>query len=165
VVVPRVGHSALTNDLSGCAIRAVRAWAMGESVETHCPRTKPLFPAVPAYAAVAKPAGAKQTHDVAQATLSEAIATWLMTGAIDGKKSTVTGLAHGTASSGLTSIELNGYAVATGVWLTGRISLSLTNPYAGFSGSVSIAGPNAAAGTLIVEGDSLHGVLGGKSVG
>jgi hypothetical protein len=165
LVVPRVGHSVLTNDLSGCALFAVRSWINGGTVDTHCPQVEPPFAAVPAYApAGARVPGAEATLALARATLDEAVAAWLMTAAVGGKSTTVAGLTHGKAANSLTGITLTEYGIEPGVWVTGRLSLSVLPPIH-FSGSLTVSGPRAAGGKVTVEGASLDGVLGGKSVG
>jgi hypothetical protein len=68
----------------------VRAWLEDGRVGT-CPRRKPIFESVPAFAPAASPqqAGPRRTLALASATLREAVATWLMTAGVDGEETTV----------------------------------------------------------------------------
>jgi hypothetical protein len=137
-------------------------------VATRCPKTGALFTLVPAYAPSTgasgpSAAGPRRTLALVDATLREAVATWLMTAAISGERTTVAGLGHGTISSSLLEIRLDGYGVEPGVRVTGRIAFSVTPPL-GFTGSVTVHGPRAAAGSVTVDRNALRGVLGGTAV-
>jgi pimeloyl-ACP methyl ester carboxylesterase len=163
VVVPRVGHSVMGNDVSGCALRAVRDWVTNDTADAACPPVRSPFRPVSAYAPSAGPrAGGKRSLALTRATLNDAVAAWLMTAALEGKRTTVAGLTHGKAAMSLAGIELTQYGIEPGVWLTGRIALSLFPPIH-FSGSVTVSGPGTARGSVTVSGDDLRGVFGGKT--
>ena len=164
LVVPRVGHSVLTNDLTGCALHAVAGW-LDDGRSARAPggsRSSPASRRSRRTASTGR-AGPKQTLGLADLTLHEAVATWMMTAAIGGEKTTVAGLTHGTVATSIAGITLDEYGVAPGVWVSGRLSLSLVPPPS-FSGTLTVGGPRASAGEVSLAGGKLTGTLGGKPV-
>jgi hypothetical protein len=133
-----------------------------------CPHRKPFLaplaafpPPAPVSASAASPA---RTLDLAERTLREAEATWLMTAAVDGRGSAVAGLVHGTAVTSLLGITLSRYAIESGVSVSGRLAVSGIGPPVRFTGTLTVRGPRAAAGTVSVDGEQLRGVLGGAAI-
>ena len=167
VVFPGVGHSVLGNEATGCAIGAVRDWvATGTVAERQgCPRRDAFITPLRAFpAAPAGRAGTGQTLDLAERTLHEAVATWLMTTAPDGRSRATPGLDHGTVTASLRHVTLAHYGIAPGVYVSGSVKLS-TLPPLRFSGELRVEGPQAANGRLSVDGETVKGELGGKAVG
>ena len=165
VVVPGVGHSVLTSDFSFCSQRVVRTWMLGGDVPARqtCPRVAPLaktlsaFPRRPA----AKTAGT--TLQIAAKTAREAQAAWLEL-LFSSSTFTPRGLHGGRLVAGSDSFRLERYALAPGVFLTGRFDLVATGPPFTYLGRARVSGPAAVAGTLRFAGNSVSGTLGGRRV-
>jgi pimeloyl-ACP methyl ester carboxylesterase len=160
VVVPGVGHSVLTADLSDCATRAVHDWIVfGNPFRSTCPRPPEIvgfvnrLPSRP-------PSSARATLAAVATTLHEAEATWLALTL--SPVSTAAGLYGGTLTlAGSSGFRLAGYAVAPSTRVSGRLTVRVGLPVA-FTGTLRVAGPTP--GTLHVAGHSLSGVLGGRRV-
>ncbi len=162
LVVPGVGHSTVTSDPSGCAVRAVRAWIADGTVAT-CPRTLPFLPPIPSLPPSATPArshGALATYAIAVKTVADAKAMWLMA-----SSPTVPGVFGGRLAVATRQFSLVGYSIAPGVTVSGTVRLTSTTLPLRFRGTVTVAGDAAAAGTLELSGPSLRGTLGGRRVG
>ena len=166
LVVPGVGHSVTTADLSGCVIRAIRGWMLGGAVPAECPRTNAIVkptPALPAPGAEkpTKVLGPLQTYAIASAAVKEAQAIWLAAA-----PTPVAGIFGGklVPGNGL-SFTLTKYAIARGVWVSGKIRATSIDLPLAFEGSVTVGGPAASGGILGLKGTSLRGTLGGRVVG
>lgn len=166
VVVPGVGHSVVTADLTGCAQNAVVQWLAGGSVPSTCPRVPPLakvLAALPTAASARRPAA---TLSVAARTLREAEATWVAAiEAFSGSAQNLGGLYGGklVIGQGL-SFKLSGYSDTRGVALTGTVTALVTKLPLPFTGTIRVTGRSAAAGTLKIKGNTLSGTLGGRKV-
>jgi hypothetical protein len=165
LVVPGVGHSVSTADPSGCAARAVRTWMTGGSVPTQCPRPKPYLAPIPAFPPPGstnpkRPAGPLATYAIANKTVRDAEAIWLMAA-----PAPVPGIFGGKLVTSGRTLTLTRYSIARGVTLSGKITLAKTTLPLTFQGSLTVGGPAASAGILGLAGNSLRGTLGGRVVG
>jgi pimeloyl-ACP methyl ester carboxylesterase len=170
LVVPGVGHSTVTADPSGCALNAVRAWMLDQTIPGSCPATKPLVLPVaslpaPGQAHPKKPLSARATYAVARSSLQDAQALWLMTAGESGAAATVPGVFGGKLIAGARSFTLVNFSDARGVTVSGKLSLKKIGPPLVFQGAVTVGGAAAARGILGLSGASLRGSLGGRSVG
>ena len=166
VVVPGVGHDAFDSDLSGCAQVAVRDWMLGAAVPASCPRPKAIVPDAPAYPA--SPTRAQtplQTLAIATKTIQEAEAGWLMTAGLSGGQMAVPGIVSGRVLDSARSFKFVNYGIAAGVSLSGTLKLQKPGLPLDFAGSITVGGRFAAPGVIAVSGTSVHGSLGGRSVG
>jgi len=168
IVVPGVGHSVLTADLSYCSQRAVRAWILGTlnaPTRAVCPRVAPLVKILGVFPKHPTVRTAQATLAAASKTMREAEATWLQIlfsssnisprGLYGGK------LVNGTSADGFT---LTRYSVAPGVLLSGTIKLLDIGPPFTFRGTVHVTGPAVAAGTLRFDKNAVTGTLAGRHV-
>jgi hypothetical protein len=164
VVFPGIGHSVLTNDGTGCAIGAVRDWLSNPAfrLRAGCPRKAAFLSALPAFPAGAPATSRSRTLELAEQTLHDAVAVWMMVGFAG--RFAVAGLEDGTAVTSLRKVSLRNYAIAPGVLVSGDISLSTLPPFR-FSGVLTVAGERAAKGTVVLDGVTLRGRLAGKPVG
>lgn len=166
LVVPGVGHSVTTADVSGCSQNYVRSWILGTlnaPREAQCSqRIPPLlkilgaFPRRPAHTASA-------TLTAAGKTLREAEATWIDITTPAGER----GLYGGTIKSlkNTTAFRLTKYSVAPGVTVSGKIAFATLGPPTTYKGTVHVAGPAAVAGTLTIsKAGTISGTLGGRHV-
>jgi pimeloyl-ACP methyl ester carboxylesterase len=168
VVVPGVGHSVLTADISGCSQNAVRAWILGTlnaPTRAMCPRVPSLVKVVGAFPK--RPAGptAATTFTAVKKTLREAESTWLQV-LFSAVQFVPRGLYGGklvNAKQGL-AFTLTRYAVAPGVFVSGKVTFATVGPPIVFKGRVRVSGPAAAAGTVRITSNTLVGTLGGRRV-
>ena len=124
LVVPGVGHSVLTSDLSGCPENAVRSWMLGDTPPTTCARARAYLAPVAAFPThVAKHLDVTQTRALVAKTVHEAEAIWLMTGNAGGKLR-VPGLDSGELLPNGQSFTLLRYGIAAGVTLSGVVTLA-----------------------------------------
>jgi len=154
LVVPGVGHSVLTVDPSGCAENAVKTWLNGGTLPARCAPARPYVSAVPRIPlSVAKAplvGGVKglrgRTLSAAETTVQDALAATVTAGGSIG------GLAGGHASPSGAAITLTRYSDVPGLTVSGtlavKFSLSGKGPVYFLAGSVAVAGPKAARGTL-----------------
>jgi pimeloyl-ACP methyl ester carboxylesterase len=167
LVVPGVGHSVTTADVSGCSQNYIRSWILGTlnaPTEAECShRVQPLikilgpFPRRPARAA-------GSTLAAAGKTLRDAEATWIDISAPTGVER---GLYGGTLRSikNTTAFRLTNYSLAPGVTVSGKISFATLGPPTTYKGTVHVAGPAAVAGTLTInKAGTISGTLGGRRV-
>ena len=167
LVVPGVGHSVTTADVSGCSQNYVRSWIQGTlnaPREAQCAkRVQPLlkilgvFPRRTAHSAAA-------TLTAAGKTLREAEATWIDIATPGGVER---GLYGGTIKSlkNTVAFRLTNYSVAPGVRLSGKISFATLGPPTTYKGTVRVSGPAAIAGKLtITKAAKISGSLGGRRV-
>jgi pimeloyl-ACP methyl ester carboxylesterase len=164
LVVPGVGHSVLTTDQSFCSQRAVRNWAVGGSVPASCPRGRPFLPPLGPFPGT--PAGKLSpaaTARLVAATVREATAAWLQVGFAP-KPSPVPGLYAGRLGAASKAFTLTRYALVPGVELTGRLSITAFGPPLVVSGTLRVAGREAAPGSVRVTAGKLTGMLGGAAV-
>lgn len=163
LVVPGVGHSVTTADVSLCAANAVRAWFQTGAVPAaQCARGKPIVRTISSLPAAKTPAklGPLATYAVASKTIREAQAAWLMA-----SDSPVAGIYSGKLVPGPRGFTLTRYAIARGVELSGTLRLVGTDPPLTFQGTVKVSGASASIGILGLSGSSLKGTLGGRLVG
>jgi hypothetical protein len=167
VVVPGVGHSVATADFSNCAPDAFRLWILGtlpSFARATCPRLPPPSKILGAFPSRPGKRTAAATLAVVGKTLREAEATWWQLlfspatfsprGLYGGKLTSQTGLAF----------TVNGYSLAPGVTVTGKISFAGLAPSSTYTGTVKVFGPAAVAGTLKISKETLSGTLGSHAV-
>jgi pimeloyl-ACP methyl ester carboxylesterase len=163
LVVPGVGHSVTTADLSSCSANAVRAWFQTGAVPApQCPRGKPIVRTITSLPAAKTPGQLRPlaTYAIASKTIREAQAAWLMA-----SDSPVAGIYSGKLVPGRRGFTLTRYAIARGVELSGTFRLVTTGLPVAFQGTVKVSGASASSGILGLSGNSLKGTLGGRLVG
>jgi pimeloyl-ACP methyl ester carboxylesterase len=164
LVVPGIGHSTTTADLSGCAANAVRNWFQSGAIPpAQCPRGKPIvrtIPGLPTPPAARAKLGPVATYMIAARTILEAQAAWLMA-----NDSAIAGIFSGKLTPAGRGFTLTRYSIARGVELSGTFKLTSTDLPIGFQGTVRVGGAAAAAGILGLNGTSIKGTLGGRVVG
>jgi pimeloyl-ACP methyl ester carboxylesterase len=170
--IPNTGHSVLTADLSGCAIRAARRFLRGGSPPAACGRRRNLFPAmppVPASLRSLRPTGGvggargRVLHAL-ELTLYDVAEDFLATLASGPDEARLhgAGLRGGRWSWDLVSpMRLDRVELVPGVRVSGRI--------AHFGGRrqrarLRISGPAGPDGRLVLHRGHLTGRLGGRSV-
>ncbi|HEY2371295.1 MAG TPA: alpha/beta fold hydrolase [Gaiellaceae bacterium] len=165
VVVPGVGHSVLTADPSLCAQTDLRDWILTGATPRNCERAKAYLPPLTAFPTkLAKHLSPAQTLVVATKTVQEAEAAWLATGAMADSPNTVDGLYGGKAVATARGVTLTNYTVASGVKVSGKLTMRDFGPPVSFTGAVKIAGSAAAQGTLTLDHGFLRGRLGNRKV-
>ncbi len=163
IVIPGVGHSVFTADLSGCAPSVVRQWIRGASLPRtgSCPRVPPVVKTVTAIPKAAKRSAAATGALVAK-TVHEAEAAW-GEAIFNGAPSTV-GLYGGKVAATSTGLSMTGYALVPGVVVNGKLAFIPGKLPLGFTGTVRVSGSKAVAGTLEVTNTRLTGTLGGRRI-
>ena len=163
VVVPGVGHSVTTADLSGCAPSVIRQWIRGASLPRTgaCPRVPPVVKTVTAIPKVAKKTVAATATIVAK-TVHESEAAWGE--AIFNGASASTGLYGGRVVATAAGFTMTGYTLVPGVVVSGKLAFIPGKLPLGFTGSVRVSGSKAVAGSLKVTRTRLTGTLGGRRV-
>jgi pimeloyl-ACP methyl ester carboxylesterase len=167
LVVPGVGHSAITADPSGCALNAVRTWILGGSPPASCPRKPPFLDPLDAFPAgrTTGKDGPAATYTLAAKTVREAEAAWFLASS-DGSSGSVAGIYSGRlVQTGSRTFKLVGYSIAPGVTVSGSLRQTSDGPPLGFQGLLTVGGRSAAQGSLGLVDGSLRGTLGGKRVG
>jgi pimeloyl-ACP methyl ester carboxylesterase len=168
VVVPGVGHSVVTGDVSFCAPLAVRDWVLGGSPNTSCPRAPfviaPLA-AFPKLASTTKRTSPSATYAVAVKTIKEAEAMWWLTAQAPTPRP-VAGVAGGTLTPTGDGLRLTRYGLVPGITVTGTLAHDANSsafPLV-FHGSVNVGGRLASPGRLEQLASGISGTLGGRSV-
>lgn len=161
VVVPGVGHSVVTADLSGCAARAVHDWIVfGNAFRSTCPRSPSVVGVVgrlPSRAA----SSTRATVGAVATTVHEAAATWLTL--VFSSLTSAAGIDGGRLSlAGGSAFTFSSYSDVPGVRVSGRLTLRRAGLPLTFAGTLRVAGSRA--GTLRLSGHSLRGVLSGRRV-
>jgi pimeloyl-ACP methyl ester carboxylesterase len=169
LVVPGAGHSVLNH--SDCAAAAVRTWLNGGTPRSTCSPFRLAVPALGAWrtSVAATPPLSRvpgvlgRTLAALRQTLHEAEDIWLL-----GRRQQITliGLVGGrvTVDAG-GGIRLQAFSDVLGLAVTGTIRLKLdpyglpVAPLTALSGSLTLAGRDAADGTLKVAGNRLSGTL------
>jgi hypothetical protein len=165
LIVPGVGHSTVTADPSGCAVNAVRTWITTGTAPASCPVTPPLVVPVPPLPAPSKHVlSAKATYAAVRASVGDAQALWLMTAGISGTV-TVPGVFGGRMLEAARSFKLVNYTVTKGVTVSGTVTFKQFGPPLVFQGAITVGGTLAQHGVLGLNGASLRGTLGGRTVG
>jgi pimeloyl-ACP methyl ester carboxylesterase len=165
LTVPDTGHSVLTGDFSGCALRGLVAF-LGDGPVPNCPRRArspidpaPFIPAnidaFPRVPGVPGPAGRTLTAVVA--TLVDASRAALR-GALEARPR-VGGLRRGTVTLRGGTFTLRSYETVRGVRVSGTMSVR-----GQFRARLTVSGPRAAAGTLTLTGSGITGALGGQRI-
>jgi hypothetical protein len=163
VVVPGVGHSVFTADVSGCAQDTIRRWIRGAALPraAACPRVPAFVKTLTAFPKAAQKTAAA-TAAVAAKTVREAEAAWLQV--ILGSTSLApAGVYGGKVVSRGTGFTVTHYSVAPGVAVSGKIEVTGPIPLR-LSGTIRVSGPKAVAGTLRVSRTRISGTLGGRRV-
>ena len=168
IVVPGVGHSVLTADLSFCAQRSVRMWILGTLAappRAMCPRVPSLVKILGQFPTRPTARTAQATLAVASKAMREAEATWLQTlfaSSNISPRGLYGGRLKGTSSGG--GFTLTRYSIAPGVLLTGKITNLDPGPPFTFRGTVRVTGSAVVSGTLRFDKGSVSGTLGGRRV-
>jgi pimeloyl-ACP methyl ester carboxylesterase len=150
LVVPSVGHSVLTADLSGCSMRAVRAWMLTGAIRSACPKTAALMQPLAAFPpGGTQRLGTEETRSIALKTVRDAEAVWLSTAGMSGQRIVSPGIHGGRVIAKTRSIALDGYSIAPGVAVTGTVILRSVGPPLRFIGVVHVGGGRAAAGVVV----------------
>jgi hypothetical protein len=167
LVVPGVGHSVTTADVSGCSQNYVRSWINGTlnaPKEAECARrVLPLLKIVGAFPRRPAHPGAATTLAIVGKTLRDAEATWIDVfgsgpeyGLFGGKL---------IAAQNSPSFRLVRYSLAPGIAVTGKINFSTVGPPTTYKGTVRVSGAAAVAGKLtITKTGKISGTLGGRRV-
>jgi pimeloyl-ACP methyl ester carboxylesterase len=153
VVVPGVGHSVLTADLSFCALKAARLWLAGGTPPAQCPRVAPLVPPIPAFSI---PPGTSRL--IRQATLATArkvvheVEASALLGLISPTGSaSVSGLYGGRLSVSGTTIRLVRYTDLPGISLDGTFKfVTGQGPPLRFKGTATVSGARATSLSLAI---------------
>jgi pimeloyl-ACP methyl ester carboxylesterase len=165
VAVPGTGHSVFGADLTGCSVRALKAFFADKKINTKCRRShgriRPDGP-IPASLKELRPAAVKgvrgKTVTAAALTVFDVLeqsADSLLTnplGLIAGG-----GLRAGRFYETRTTIRLRGVVYVPGVVISGDVG-------EGGGAVLRIGGGNAARGNLRFRGGRVTGVLGGRRV-
>ena len=168
LVVPGVGHSVTTADVSGCSQNYVRSWILGTlnaPKEAECARrVQPLIKILGAFPRRPQRTAAATLAAVGK-TIRDAQATWID---MFGPSNVEHGLYGGKLTApknGGTSFRLTRYSLAPGVFVTGKIRFATLGPPTKYKGTIRVSGPAAVAGTLtITKADRIVGRLGGRRV-
>jgi pimeloyl-ACP methyl ester carboxylesterase len=165
LVVPGVGHSVLTTDVSLCSQRAVRNWILSGAVRSSCPRAAAIVKTTGAFPRNRGRESPRVTLAVTAKAVREAEAAWLQA-VTSGVKLNPAGLYGGRliAASSSAAFRLVGYSIVPGVRVSGKLTRAGVGFPIVFKGRIRIFGPAAAAGTIRVTRNSLSGVLGGLRV-
>ncbi len=161
LVVPGVGHSVITTDLSGCAFKIVRGWLQGATPPSSCPRDKPFVtPLAPFPAAPSSRLGASQSLALARVTEHEAEGAWALAFFSTTQDVTVAGLSGGTIRVSQQGVAtLARYSVVPGLELSGKLSLDGFSAPLHFRGTLTVGGARAAHGSVKVDGPRVTGKL------
>jgi hypothetical protein len=167
LVVPGVGHSVTTADVSGCSQNYVRSWILGTlnaPKEAECSqRVQPLLKIVGAFPRRPAHKSAGSTLTIVGKTLRDAEATWIDTFGAAPEYGLFGGKLFAAQNS--PAFRLVRYSLAPGIAVTGRISFSTVGPPTTYKGSVKVSGPAAVAGRLtITKTGKISGTLGGRKV-
>jgi hypothetical protein len=164
LAVPGVGHSVLTSDVSGCALKGLVAFLRGQAVAL-CSQKSGLAPLQNLSAPYA-PATIGALRPVRLSGLpgrTFSAVTVALTGigydvaaTFGGKSGRLPGLRAGFYRVSRSAIELHGVEWTRGVKLTGRLSN-------GGAGTLTVSGPAAAPGTVTYTKKGVSATLGGKS--
>jgi pimeloyl-ACP methyl ester carboxylesterase len=162
LAVPGVGHSVLTSDFSGCAVKGTVAFLRGQAV-AKCSRTS-LGARVQGLSAPYAPASIDELRATATSGLPgrtfSAVAITLSGVGYDSAFATMRqlpGLRGGFVKASRTKLELHGVEWIRGVRVSGALSSRGT-------GTLTVSGPSAAAGTLTYKGSRVTGTLGGQAI-
>jgi pimeloyl-ACP methyl ester carboxylesterase len=164
--VPGVGHSVLTSDFSGCALEAVQAFIDARTVKNcHGGGLKldgvAYVPAtVGALKARRLPGKAGRTltalrETIAGVALDSALGLAL---AAPKRSARVPGLRTGFTTISRTKIVLHGVGWFRGMRVSGVVDSDNE------TGHLTVSGPAAAKGTLVLRGERISGTLGGHPV-
>jgi pimeloyl-ACP methyl ester carboxylesterase len=164
LAVPGVGHSVLTSDVSGCAVRGLVTFLRGQAVPP-CSQKAGLGPLqnlsapyAPATIGALRPQRLSglpgRTYSAVSVTLTgigyDVAATFA------GTSGRLPGLRAGYYRVSRSAIELHGVEWLRGVRISGR--LSSAGP-----GTLTISGPSAAPGTVTFTKKGVSATLGGRS--
>jgi pimeloyl-ACP methyl ester carboxylesterase len=164
LAVPGVGHSVLTSDVTGCAVKGTVAFLSGKTV-AQCSKTSVLgryqnlsAPYTPATIAGLRPqllSGLPgRTFSAVSVTLSGLGYDLAYKPVFNAVR--LPGLRAGYYRTSRSSLELHGVEWIRGVRISGRLGQQGT-------GTLTVSGPSAAAGTVTFGKNSVSGTLGGKS--
>ena len=164
--VPGVGHSVLTTDTSGCALKGVVAFVRGHSVASCHGGGLDLGaveyqPATPeALARTRLPGRAGRTLTGIRLTIQNVALDTLLGLALGGPSHTVRlpGLRAGHTTIKGDRIILQGVESFRGLSISGFIDSKRQ------VGRLAVSGPAASAGTLVLNGDAIAGAIGGYPV-
>jgi pimeloyl-ACP methyl ester carboxylesterase len=162
LAVPGVGHSVLTSDFTGCALKGTVAFLSGQEPDA-CPRRGTAaalqnlsLPYTPATLGDLRATGglsgtAGRTFSAVGVTLTGVGFDSALAGA-----GSFPGLRAGSVTSTKTSLTLKNVEWIRGVKVSGRLN-------AKGAGTLTVSGPAAAAGSITYAGRTARGTLGGQS--
>jgi pimeloyl-ACP methyl ester carboxylesterase len=166
IEVPGVGHSVTGQDASFCSQRALREWMLGTLNApklAQCPRVAPIAKVLRAFPKSPGRASVSTTLSIAGRALRDAEAFWWQ---LNPPATSWRGLYGGKVAQLKKGdgFMLTRYAIAPGVFVSGKVLFADIGPPSTFKGTVKVSGPRAVAGTLKISKNSLSGRLGGRSV-
>jgi pimeloyl-ACP methyl ester carboxylesterase len=165
VVVPSVGHDPVDADFSACASNAVHTWITTGTAPPSCTAKPALVaPVAPIPSPSKHVLTARATYAAAKSAVSDAQALWLMN-VLSGASTPVPGVYGGRMVVAVRSLKLESYTVTPGVTVSGTLTFKKFGPPVVFQGAVTVGGAIAQHGLLGLNGASLRGTLGGRSVG
>ena len=163
LAVRSAGHSVLTTDFTGCARTGVVAFLRGQAVQqcsqlnTRDRAALPAGPFIPASISGLRPTGTSglpgRTFSAVRVTLTGI--AFDTTGLDLDKRFRLPGLRAGYITGKGTSLTLHGVEWVRGVKVSGTLR--------GSSGTLTVSGSQAAAGTVRFTRSSATGTLGGKT--
>lgn len=164
--VPGVGHSVLTSDTSGCALEAVQAFVDARTVK-RCHGGGLELGAVAFVPATVAALKARRLPGRAGRTLT-ALRTTISGVALDAglglalaapkRRATVPGLRAGYTTITQTTITLHGVEWFRGMRVSGTVDSDNE------TGHLTVSGPAASGGTLVLDGNKVSGTLGGHPI-
>ena len=163
LAVPGVGHSVLTSDFSGCALKGTVAFLRGQTV-SKCSRTSfgarlqsLSAPFVPATIGELRPTVLSGLPGRTFSAVSLTLGGVGYDAAFTLLPSRLPGLRAGYVRVTRATLELHGVEWIRGVRVSGAFSARGT-------GTLTVSGPSAAAGTLTYTSKGVTGALGGVPV-
>jgi pimeloyl-ACP methyl ester carboxylesterase len=153
VIVPGVGHSVMTADLSFCAVKTVRLWLAGGTPPAQCRRVAPLVAPIPLLSVapgtsrLSRPA----TLTAVRKVVREAEASALLALISPSGSASVSGLYGGRLSGSGTTIHLVRYTDVPGLSLDGTLKLVTgQGPPLRFKGTITVSGARATSLSLAI---------------
>jgi len=167
LVVPGVGHSVTTADVSGCSQNFVRSWILGTlnaPKEAECAhRVQPLVKILGAFPRrAARTSGA--TLAAVGKTLREAEATWIDISGPTGAERGLYGGKLKVLKNG-NGFTLTRYSLVAGVTVSGKVTFATLGPPTTYKGKVRVSGSAAVSGKLtIAKTGKISGTLRGRHI-
>jgi pimeloyl-ACP methyl ester carboxylesterase len=165
IVVPGVGHTVLSADISGCGKRALATWLGGDQPAASCSRVRPVLSAVGSLAAptgVDRATRVRRTLAAVAATLRSAASAWYAYGG-GAAKAGIAGL-HGGRLETVRDyrFSLERFSDVRGVRLSGQLDVvsAQQGSLIQLQGNVKVATASGIGGVVTVSEGRLSGALG-----